>query len=112
MNLPTKQEQIHRHRKQTCACQGWGVEGVWAQGREGLGVWDQQMQTIIYRIDKQQGSTVQHRELYSIFCNTDLENRLVVPKVVGGGLGIWDQQWQTITHRMDKQGPTVQHREL
>ena len=31
--------------------------------RDGLGVWDQQMQTIIYRMDKQQGPTVQHREL-------------------------------------------------
>ena len=35
-------------------------------GRDGLGVWDQQMQTIIYRMDKQKGPTVQHKELYSI----------------------------------------------
>ena len=34
--------------------------------RDKLGVWDQQMQTVIYRMDKQQGPTVQHRELYSI----------------------------------------------
>ena len=34
--------------------------------REGLGFWDQQMQTIVYRMDKQQGPTGQHRELYSI----------------------------------------------
>ena len=27
-------------------------------GREGLGVWDQQVQTIISRMDKQQGLTV------------------------------------------------------
>ena len=27
-------------------------------GREGLGGWDQQMQTIIYKTDKQQGPTV------------------------------------------------------
>ena len=32
-------------------------------GRDGLGVWEQQMQTIIYRLDKQ-GPTVQDRELY------------------------------------------------
>ena len=38
MNLSTKQKQTHRHRQQTCGCQG----GV-AWGREGLGVWDQQM---------------------------------------------------------------------
>ena len=35
MNTSTKQKQIHRHREQTCGCQGG--EG-W--GREGLGVWD------------------------------------------------------------------------
>ena len=50
-----------RHREQTCGCQGGGG---WE--RDKLGVWDQQMQTIIYRMDKQQGPTVQHRELYSI----------------------------------------------
>ena len=37
--------------------------------RDGLGVWDQQMQTIMYRMDKQQGPTVEHRELYSISCD-------------------------------------------
>ena len=64
MNLSMKQKQTHRHREQTCDCQGGG----WL-GREGLGVQDQQMQTIIYRMDKQQGPTVQHRELYSISCD-------------------------------------------
>ena len=52
------------HREQTCGCQ-W--EGEW--GWDKLGVWDQQMQTIIYSMDKQQGPTLQHRELYSISCN-------------------------------------------
>ena len=42
-------------------------EGGWE--REGLGIWDYQMQTIIYRMDKQHGPTVEHRELYSISCN-------------------------------------------
>ena len=32
----------------------------------GLGVWGQQMQTITFRMDKQWGPTVQHRELYPI----------------------------------------------
>ena len=41
--------------------------GGW--GKDGLGVWDQQMQTGIYRMDKQQGPTVQHRELQSISCD-------------------------------------------
>ena len=60
MNISMKQKQIHRHREQAYGCQGEGY------GKEGLGVWDQQMQTIIYRMDKQQGPTVQHSELYSI----------------------------------------------
>ena len=38
-------------------------------GKEGLGVWEQQMQTVIYRMNKQQGPTVQHRELYSVSCD-------------------------------------------
>ena len=38
-------------------------------GVDKLGVWDQQTHTTIYKIDKQQGPTVQHRELYSISCN-------------------------------------------
>ena len=32
----------------------------------GSGVWSLQMQTIIYRMDKQQSLTIQHRELYSL----------------------------------------------
>ena len=59
-----KQKQTHRHRTQACGCQGGG-----GQGNDRLGVWDQQMQTIVYRMDKQQGPTVQHRELYSISCD-------------------------------------------
>ena len=34
-------------------------------GRDKLEVWDQQIQTTIHKIDRQQGSTIQHRELYS-----------------------------------------------
>ena len=37
--------------------------------RDKLGVWDQQIHPTIYKIDKQQGPTVQQRELYSISCN-------------------------------------------
>ena len=36
---------------------------------DGLGVWDYKMQTSIHRMNKQQGPTIEHRELYSIFCN-------------------------------------------
>ena len=48
MNLSIKQKQIHRHREQTCGSQGGGG---WME--EGLGVWDRQLQTIKYRMDKQ-----------------------------------------------------------
>ena len=44
---------------QTVGCQGGG-----SWGKDGLGVWDQLLQTIIYRMDKQQGPTVWPRELY------------------------------------------------
>ena len=39
MNLSMKQKQTHRHREQTCGCQGgWGMrDGGW--GRDGLGIW-------------------------------------------------------------------------
>ena len=48
MNLSTtEQKQTHRHREQICGCQGERKE--W----DGLEVWDQQMQTITYRMDKQ-----------------------------------------------------------
>ena len=49
INIFTKQEQAHRHREQTCG-----------RGRERMRVWDQQRQTTINRMDKQQGFTVQH----------------------------------------------------
>ena len=59
MNLSMEEKQRLRCREQTCDCQG-------PVGKDGLGVWDQQMQTIINRMDKQQGPTVYHRELNSI----------------------------------------------
>ena len=34
MNLPTKQNQTHRRREQTCGCQGGG-----GRKRDGLGIW-------------------------------------------------------------------------
>ena len=47
------QKQTHKYREQIFGCQGW--EG-WE--REELQVWDQWMQTSIYRMDKQQGPNV------------------------------------------------------
>ena len=49
----TKQKQTHEYREKTCGCQGGGE---WE--RDGLGVWDYQIQIIIYRMDKLQGPTV------------------------------------------------------
>ena len=39
------------------------------EAREGLGVWDQQMPAITYKMDEQQGPPEEHRELYSTSCN-------------------------------------------
>ena len=38
------QKQTYRYREWACGCQG-------GEGREGLEVWDWQMQTVIYRMD-------------------------------------------------------------
>ena len=57
MNLSTKQKHIHRHREQSCGCQGG-----WGKDKDGLGAWGQQMQTMTFRMDKQQVPTVQYRE--------------------------------------------------
>ena len=48
MNLSTKQKKTHRYREQICGCQGGEVR-EWG----GLEIWDQQMQTSTFRIDKQ-----------------------------------------------------------
>ena len=54
MTLSTEQKETHGHREKTCGCQGGK--------RDGLRVSDQQVQTIIYKTDNQQGPTVLHRE--------------------------------------------------
>ena len=59
MNLFMKQKQTHRVNKLVVAKR----EGIW--GRGGQGVW----QTIVRRMDRQQGPPVKHKELYSISCN-------------------------------------------
>ena len=48
MSLFTKLKQTHRHIKQTSWLPKW---------RAKLGVWDQQIQATIYKIDEQQGPT-------------------------------------------------------
>ena len=46
------------------------------QGRDNLGVWDEHVHCTVNKIDNQKGFTVQHRELYSIFCNNLSEKRM------------------------------------
>ena len=53
MNLSAKQKQTHRLREWSYGYHG-GREG----GRDRLGVWDWQVHTAVFKIDKQQGPTV------------------------------------------------------
>ena len=69
-NIKYDTNELFKKQKQT---QGYQREKGW--GRDKLGVWDQQIQTTI---DKQQGSTVQHRELYSISCNKPEWKRICI----------------------------------
>ena len=39
------------------------------EGRDKLGVWDEQIHTTLYKTDKQQGLPIQHRKLYSVSYN-------------------------------------------
>ena len=63
MNLSIKQQQTHRHGKQTHGYQRGEGE------REQLGECDEQIKTTIHKRDKQQGFPVEHRELYSVSYN-------------------------------------------
>ena len=38
-------------------------------GRDKSTAWDEHTQTVIYKIDNEQGRPIEHRELYSIFCD-------------------------------------------
>ena len=59
MNLPMKHTESQTERTDwLCPAGRWG-------GTE----WDRQMQTIIYRVDTQQGPTIQHREVWSVPCD-------------------------------------------
>ena len=37
--------------------------------KDKLGVWDQWIHTTMCKTDKQQGPTIEHKELYSVSCN-------------------------------------------
>ena len=64
VNLFIKQEQIYRYQKQTYVTR----RETW-QGRDKSTAWDEHTQTVIYKIDNEQGRPIEHRELYSIFCD-------------------------------------------
>lgn len=59
MNLSTEESQTQRTNSVH------GCEGGGGQGRDGAGVWDQQMETTIQRMDNQLGPTVQQKKSYS-----------------------------------------------
>ena len=71
MNLFIKQKQTYRYPKQTYGYQRGN--GSWG---DDSGAWDEHTHTIIYKIDNQQGPTVQHRELYSVSCDNLYEKRI------------------------------------
>ena len=54
MNLSMKQKQIHWHRDQISGCCMGG-----SRERDGLEIWGWWMQTITFRMDKQQGPIAQ-----------------------------------------------------
>ena len=64
MNLFPNTKKTHRHRKQTQDYQR-GEE----VGRERNYEFGISIHTAIYQLDNQEGSTVQHRELYTVPCN-------------------------------------------
>ena len=55
--------ETYRFWKQTYGYQRGNIGG-----RGKLGAWDEHTNTTIYKTDNQQGLTVEHRELYSVFC--------------------------------------------
>ena len=65
-----------RMRSKRVQERGEKSEKRWRRG--GLGVRDQQMQTIVYRVDKQQGPAGQHEELYSISCDKQQQKRIYI----------------------------------
>ena len=53
----------HRYRTLTC---GYQKE---YERWEGQLWWDEPIQTSVYKVDKQQGYTIEHKELYPLSCN-------------------------------------------
>ena len=64
MNLFTKQKQTHRLREGTYGYQGGSKGAEWE-----FGISRCKLLHIFNRMDKQQGHTIEHRELYPISCD-------------------------------------------
>ena len=75
MNLFTKQKQTHRLREQT-----YGYQEGRAASRDRLGALDWHVHTAIFRIDKQQGPTMQHRDHCSVLCD-DLNGKQIWQRI-------------------------------
>ena len=60
----TKKKQTHRYGEQTSSYQ-------WGKGKRGGNIWvvEWEVQTAMYKINKQQGYIVQHGEIQPLFCN-------------------------------------------
>ena len=65
MNLLMKQKQSQTQKTNVWLPKRKGAE------RDKLRVWNQQIQTTMYKVDEQQDPTVQHGELYSVSCNKE-----------------------------------------
>ena len=71
MNISIKKKQTHRHKEWICSYREGGQMEM-----EGSRVRNSQTQTIQYRMDKQQGPTVLHREVQSISCDKPQQERI------------------------------------
>ena len=61
MNIFMKEKQTQAEKPDL-----WLPRGKSRSGRDGLGVWDQQMQAILYIMDKQQGPTAVRDTIFNI----------------------------------------------
>ena len=61
MNIFMKEKQTQAEKTDL-----WLPRGESRSGRDGLGVWDQRMQAILYIMDKQQGPTAVQYTIFNI----------------------------------------------
>ena len=69
VNIPMNKNRLQIQRTDLC----FGGDQV----KDGLGGWDQELQTTIYKMHKQQGLTAEHKELYTIPCNKSQRKRKI-----------------------------------